>query len=237
MPTILTVRGTITGNRAEQRSGGGIDSWGFSRPLIRDCIIAGNSAPRGGGVYHDKTVATYANCTIVGNSASYDGGGITAMDWADVTAVNCIVWGNTSPAGDQISVALEDSAVSVRFCDIQGGPNAIPVAQYSELTWGEGNIDADPLFVDPNGPDGDPNTWQDNDYHLTDASPCRNAGDPNGLYAAQTDIDGEPRVAGGRVDIGADEAKYRLFQCGGGAGGGAAVLAVLCLWAIRRRIW
>jgi hypothetical protein len=36
-------------------------------------------------------------------------------------------------------------------------------------------------------------------------SPCVDSGDPNGDYAGQTDIDGETRVSGGRVDMGADE--------------------------------
>jgi len=44
------------------------------------------------------------------------------------------------------------------------------------LNWGPGNIDADPLFVDPDGPDDDPNTWEDNDFHLSPGSPCLDAG-------------------------------------------------------------
>jgi hypothetical protein len=49
------------------------------------------------------------------------------------------------------------------------------------------------------------------DYHLTVDSNCIDAGDPNGDYAGQTDIDGEPRVFVGDaneipiVDMGADE--------------------------------
>jgi len=43
-------------------------------------------------------------------------------------------------------------------------------------------------------------------YHLITAdSPCFNAGDPNGDYSGQKDIDGEQRVMWERVDIGADE--------------------------------
>ncbi len=41
--------------------------------------------------------------------------------------------------------------------------------------------------------------------HLKPNSPCICAGDSNGNYAGQTDIDGEPRVMAGIVDIGADE--------------------------------
>jgi hypothetical protein len=42
-------------------------------------------------------------------------------------------------------------------------------------------------------------------YHLDANSPCINAGDPNGDYSGQVDIDGEDRVYNGIVDMGADE--------------------------------
>jgi len=58
-------------------------------------------------------------------------------------------------------------------------------------------IYSDPLFTY-----GDPNfAW-----HLLPDSPCIDGGDPERSYAGQTDIDGEPRVSGQHVDIGADEA-------------------------------
>jgi len=55
------------------------------------------------------------------------------------------------------------------------------------------------------------NTDMTEDYHLawdwpTGESPCINSGDPCGTYTGQTDIDGDERVLGGRVDMGGDEA-------------------------------
>ncbi|MHC4285816.1 MAG: choice-of-anchor Q domain-containing protein [Planctomycetota bacterium] len=44
------------------------------------------------------------------------------------------------------------------------------------------------------------------DYHLLPGSPCIDTGDPN--YVAgpnETDVDGKPRVIGGRIDMGAYE--------------------------------
>ena len=72
---------------------------------------------------------------------------------------------------------------------------------------GEGNIDDDPLFADPNGFDGIPDTADDIDdnVHLRGYSPCINAGDPAGDYSGQFDLDSQSRVAYDRVDMGADE--------------------------------
>lgn len=53
------------------------------------------------------------------------------------------------------------------------------------------NIDADPLFVDPDGPDDDPLTWADNDFQLGVSSPCIDAGDNASVPADAFDLDSD----------------------------------------------
>lgn len=81
-----------------------------------------------------------------------------------------------------------------------------------------GNISVDPLLVAG---------------HLLPGSPCINAGD-NSVVSVDTDIDGEARIAGGRVDIGADEFHAPIVHgmlvfndCAGG-------LPPMVDWEIRR---
>jgi hypothetical protein len=66
----------------------------------------------------------------------------------------------------------------------------------AHLVSGTHGISLDPRLLAPAQGDG----------HLRPDSPCVNAGDPAGVPPApSTDIDGDVRPFGGRVDIGADE--------------------------------
>lgn len=59
--------------------------------------------------------------------------------------------------------------------------------------------ECDPLFV----------SVEEGDYHLSEQSPCINCGDPDRVPDPdETDTDGEPRVARGIIDMGADEVPY-----------------------------
>jgi len=133
------------------------------------------------------------------NSAS-GGSGMYNYYNSNPTLTNCILWGNS---GVQMCEDLSSAAVS--YSCIQG-------------SWeGYGNVNADPLFVrnpDP-GLDGSWGTADDDygDLHLQNGSPCINAGDPNGDYTGQTDMDDEVRVQQCRVDIGVDETPYIGLDC------------------------
>ncbi len=88
------------------------------------------------------------------------------------------------------------STLTISHSDVEGGQAAAEVDAGSVLSWSAGNIDVDPLFVDPDGPDDDPNTWLDNDYHLLDKSACIDAGDNGGIPPwLLTDLDGRLHFA------------------------------------------
>jgi hypothetical protein len=166
-PTITNC--TITSNDAYD-DGGGICCGDY--PTITNCTITENSAGSwGGGITCDAS-PTITNCTIAGNEAGYAGGGIECENGSP-TVANCILWADTPE-------------------EIYPGDYGDPVVRYSDVQgdWpGDGNIDADPLFVDPDGPDDDPNTWEDNDYHLSGGSPCIDAGCNWGVPPDTADLD------------------------------------------------
>jgi hypothetical protein len=73
-------------------------------------------------------------------------------------------------------------------------------ARYDYWRYDHGEVPPNSLFVDPlfvNRAGGD--------YHLGASSPAINAGDNSVVMADDWDMDWQPRIGGGRVDIGADE--------------------------------
>ena len=182
------------------------------------CVFEGNYAQllriggKGGGICNFDNSPMLTNCTFVGNHAETSCGGIMNYYESNSILKNCIFWDNTNLWDDEYSQIGGSSSVS--YSDIQGG-------------WeGEGNINIDPLFANPdywaNGEDpniaaepNDPNAvWIDGNYHLKSqagrwdpasetwiqddvTSPCADAGDPN------SPIGHEPFPNGGIINMGA----------------------------------
>jgi hypothetical protein len=167
---------------------------------LNNCSLSGNSASadsypvvtddsltqvmaEGGGTYGGQL----KGCTLSGNSAEatsvdyynayLDGGGASSG-----TLINCVVYYNTStlytfPSGG----SGEDDCYSctLNYCCTTPQP-----------ALGLGNITNAPLFASA--------------LRLQSNSPCINAG--NNAYAPSgLDLDGNPRIVGGTVDIGAYE--------------------------------
>ena len=149
----------------------------YNKPTITNCIITENYQHGISG-----GMPTITNCTIVANHQ----GGISD---SRPTITNCIIYYN----GLDSDVVQIDSNVTatITYTDVQGG-------------WpGQGNIDADPLFADPDN----------GDYHLKSqagrwdltsqswtaddvTSPCIDAGDTD------TPIGFEPLPNGGIINMG-----------------------------------
>jgi hypothetical protein len=144
--------------------GAGMLNGGGSSPSVVNCAFSGNTAGSdGGGMHNAGSTVTVINCTFTGNSATL-GGGLSNEESSPAVA-NSILWGN-SP--DELS----GSPSTVSYSDVQGGFPGI------------GNIDADPLFADPDN----------GDHRLSPGSPCIDAASsPAVPVGVTTDLDGNPR--------------------------------------------
>ncbi len=202
----------VSRNNAVDGIGGGIFSEGDS--TITDNIIANNWASEGGGIACDLCTLVVKNNTITGNSA-VAGGGISAILDSDLTVANTILWANSARYGSAISVGntWQSSSLDIDYCDVERGVGSIYLAQGCSMNWGAHNIDSDPFFSEPGL----------EDYHLSHYSPCKDVGD-NGAVLTGEDFEGDPRIAYGTVDMGADEFHARLYYMGDAIPGGSVDL-------------
>jgi len=183
-------------------------------PTLTNCIFSGNSASgeysRGGGILSSSS-PTITNCTFIGNSAQ-DGGAIHCYSYSNPTIINCTFAQNSAANGNALACNYGPSSIDLTNCILADGGEEIWNNDDSTITitysniqggWpGQGNIDADPCFVDTDN----------GDYHLLPNSPCIDAGDPNYIAGPnETDLDGNPRIVDGDndgnsvVDMGAFE--------------------------------
>ncbi|UCF42466.1 MAG: hypothetical protein JSV99_07635 [Planctomycetota bacterium] len=138
--------------------------------------------------------ALIRNCTIViAWSGIGTGSGVCTIE-------NSIIY--QYDIGCAVSVP-ESSTVNISYTDILGGLDA--VCSDGTVNWGPGNIDTDPCFVSPYYYDVN-GTWIGRDFRLLPNSPCIDAGEPNYMpQPGETDLDGNPRVSGYAIDMGAYE--------------------------------
>jgi len=200
---------------------GGINCYYHSDAVIADNIIAGNSASLTGGGINclDESDPTILNNTVTANTAGSTGGGISLNLSCSVVVTNTILWNNRAPRGNEayIGNSSAPSAMTISYCDVKGGFSSVRVLPGCTLITGPGNIAADPRFVEREAPD----------YHLTVGSPCRDAGDDNAPGLPSFDFEGDPRRAGGRVDMGADEFHHHLYVLGKTEPGEKVILRVI----------
>jgi parallel beta-helix repeat protein len=203
----------ISGNITGTFGGGGIYVYYLSQPLIERNTITNNTSPNGAGIaVYCTSAGTIRNNLIFKNNS---GAGLRIIDSYPTIAYNTIT-GNfkngiecqptSSPVITGNIIASNGSGYGIRV-----EPNSFPVITYNDVwnndagttgpaipdqTGSNGNISSDPRFIDPDA----------NNFHIDYLSPCINAGDPNYLPTGQADYDGDSRVVGARIDIGADEA-------------------------------
>ncbi len=199
-PTLINV---IFKDNVAAGNGGGIASrkeatapFEASTTTVIGAVFDGNSGNQGGGMYNYGGDATIINATFFGNRADDAGGGIfhSYSSSHGLTMTNTILWGDTALTGSEIhNHGLAATAVNYSLIQGSGGSGA---AWDSALGFDAGgNLDSDPLFAAPTT----------GDLHLLFGSSAINAGDGNNPDLPPTDADGNPRIAGWTVDLGAYE--------------------------------
>ncbi|KAA3636070.1 MAG: hypothetical protein DWP92_10110 [Armatimonadetes bacterium] len=188
------VSGTLT-----HFGGGGIEIVECSPVVVGNTIVSNEGRHFGGGIYVYYQANPIIANNIIANNSAREGGGFACRSGSYPIVTNNTIYGNTATntGGGAFGGAPVFantivwgntpnqlvSGLSATFCNVQGG--------YP----GTGNKNEPPALMDP----------ANLDFHLTSASPCIDAGNNTALGIQAEDIDGDARIIGGTVDIGADE--------------------------------
>ena len=182
-------------NNTASTKGGGIYLYNNTEPTFKNCILSNNTAKNAGGMYARGKFKAY-NCDIVMNLATESSGGVFHENKNKY--YNCIVWGNVvNDMPDQFT-GLSDFEYSAVCGSVNGSENYdIPVENDGEEPgWFV-------RFAHPAESAGA--DFHNEDWSLQPSSICLNAGKPETPGLGPSDIDGNPRIRKGRVDIGACE--------------------------------
>ena len=167
---------------------------GASNCTLYSCIVSNNSAG-GGGNGGGVSLSTLYNCLVVGNTSSTVGGGASKS-----TLVNCTVSVNSAvnTSGGCYRCTLENSIVFY---------NSAPSSANYVFTSNAIYTCATPLLPGIGNFTNDPHIYfsgASQIFRLQSNSPCINSGN-NSYVLGATDLDGNPRISGGTVDMGAYE--------------------------------
>ncbi len=168
----------ITGCRFSNNSGTAITTKGMVN--ITNCLIVNNS---------DRAVSCGSGTVNIKNSTIAQNQGGSVYVWSStVSIVNSILWGGGGVTG------VNPYTYSASYSCIEGGQTA------------NGNINVNPLFVNPAIGTGTGYNGLLADYRPRWCSPVVGAGS-NALIPPDllTDLDGNPRIINGIVDMGAYE--------------------------------
>jgi hypothetical protein len=171
-----------------KKGGGAVAVRQGSSATFRRCLFVFNDSHHGGAIQASASAVVVEHCTFVGNgllSSISEGGALLAEAQGSFVVSDSILRDDIATFGPTIAVKGAGSQVSVKSSDVDGGAAKVGLLDGGVLSWGAGNIDADPLFKQP----------QFGNYHLLGGSPCIDSGDPLG----PPDADGTPPDMGALV--------------------------------------
>ena len=194
--------------------------------VLAKCAFRSNHGyDYGGGMYNTLNSAiTLKNCSFIANQAGMYGAGMSVSE-CDLNLTNCTFAANSAPVGNSFACNSRRqsgrSEIVLTSCVLWDNDDSIWIYDLSTVDisysnvfggWpGEANLDANPQFVNADGPDNIPGTEDDN-LRITALSPCVDSGNPDYVADAnETDLDGKRRVIGDRIDMGAYEFQALIY--------------------------
>lgn len=190
-------------NNTAREAGGAVAINNHEIPYVSSCVFVGNQVTgvgaKGGAFYATKTCKPYiVNTTFSRNLYANIGGFGAAIAMHAGQVVNSILWGDDAAEIKQLE-QLDTTGLNAKIT---------PIANLVRNDWDYGFYQADPQFVDIDNPAGKDRIYgtDDDGLYLQSFSQAYNGGFIDGFVNHhQTDIVGNPRLVGRKVDLGAYE--------------------------------
>lgn len=200
-------------NYAVNAAGMGIQRSNDYDVRVCNVLFDNNIAYHYGGAMATATSAPVIQNVTMTNNYTISAGGGAMQFFSEARPVfrNCIIWDNdwydgatTITDGSQIFIWGSDCEPEFYSSILEGGYKEVHgnsnIKVYDTATM----LDSDPMFVDV----------QSRDFSLSPESPAVNSGtvDTTGLMLPSTDLAGNHRIAGGRIDMGCYESDVTCIK-------------------------
>jgi hypothetical protein len=186
--------------------GGGMENYDLSSPDLTNCSFSENNAVYGGGISnYISSTPTLINCSFFKNIAEEDGGGMANYQTSSPTLINCSFSQNIAEE-EGGGMYNDASSPTLTNCILWGNTttgifnlSGSPIIT-SSIVQDINPAGSNPLFV--NAATGD--------LRLSAGSPAIDAGN-NAANSTTTDLDGNFRIIGVSIDLGAYEFQSQIL--------------------------
>ena len=129
---------------------------------LKNILFYSNSSAWGGALACVDSTMTVQNCTFADNQATGSGGAVIIAGEGEVRIDNSIFANNDAPQGQELSSIRVGgvSDVDISYTNILGGLDRVYIGPECRITWLDGIVDVNPVFVDSDL----------GDYHLKSAA-------------------------------------------------------------------
>ncbi|MEK4423944.1 InlB B-repeat-containing protein [Solibacillus sp. FSL K6-1523] len=227
-PSLTNVK--FIGNTATSY-GGGMFNKDSSSLSVTNVEFIGNTANYGGGMSNFSSSPSVTNVEFIGNTANY-GGGMENYSSSSPTLTNVTMSGNITNGTNKATIYNDSSTPKIYNSIIIGNNghayNGTPTIENSLI----GDDKKGQLYDSTGKPDGKDHLIEDifidpdnKNYRLKAGSPAIDKGDSSypELASIKKDLDGNPRIQGTKIDLGAYESQGKVtshtvtFESNGGS--------------------
>ncbi|MDX9976546.1 MAG: PKD domain-containing protein, partial [Candidatus Cloacimonadales bacterium] len=177
-------------NNSGPATAGGVDIAGISNVEISNSFFANNKSSNNSGAIGIAGANVILKNNIIANNSGQNAGAVIVRNSGTVDLINNTIANNTANVSTGAQIINIGSTANIMNCIFYGDTDVLTLNGFSSFSYSRmvepstetGNIDDDPMFVNPSASAGFEIATQYSDWMLQENSPCIDAGNPNEQY-------------------------------------------------------